>query len=59
VTQYLNDPENAQLVLQEAKEALISRDWGIVLEMASVSSRLTTLLTLESPPHGASYGTSL
>ena len=32
--QCLNDPGNAQLVLQEAKEALISRDWEIVLEMA-------------------------
>ena len=56
VTQCLNDPENAHSVLQEAKVALVSRDWEIVLEMAKCHQ---STLTLESPPHGASYGTSL
>ena len=34
------DPQNAQLVLQEAKEALVSRDWGIVLEIAKLTKNI-------------------
>ena len=34
------DPQNAQLVLQEAKEALVSRDWGIVLEIAKLTKHI-------------------
>ena len=34
VTQCLNEPENAITILQEAREAVVSRDWEIVLEIA-------------------------
>ena len=32
--QCLNEPENAITILQEAKEAVVSRDWEIMLEIA-------------------------
>ena len=33
VMQCLNEPENAITILQEAKEAVVSRDWEIMLEI--------------------------
>ena len=56
VTQCLNEPENVITILQEAKEAVVSRYWEIVLP--NVANQLNTSLTLKSPPRGISYGTS-
>ena len=54
VTQCLNDPENAHSVL-----GLYIGTGKLCWRWPSVTSRLSISLTLELPPHGASYGTSL
>ena len=52
--QFLNDPNNTDDILKEAKHTLVEKDWSRFLEMANSHCSLKQL-----PPHGVKFGTLL